>query len=692
MSLDMNELCQNNILSYSSAVNESRAIPDARTGLKPIHQKILYEMWADKILSNKKYRKCAYMVGQIISRFSEHGDAATYDALIRLSQQWIHPYPLIDIHGNNGSQFGDPQAAMRYVEGRLMPIAEKGYLETLGKNPVDWKMNFTNEEKEPETLPAIFPGLFCLENQGLGYACSCQFLTYNLQEIANVLIKYIETDQFDDSIAFDLASGGIIINADEMRKIHSSGKGKIVVESKATFEDNNRIVFTEIPLGVMFDDLLEEIAAMCEEKEYTNIKTIYNDSGNGKLRLVIECKSSAVREDVLEFLYQNTRLRNSYAVNQVALVDKKPMLLSTKDMCRIYKEHNLSCIKREYQFDLNKTLDRIEILEGLERAYNGIDNVIKLIRSSNSSQDAKDYMVNRLNLTERQADAILSLKLSRLAHLEKQEILNELQVKRELSQKLRQLVESEEEQKRVLVQRLSQLANEFGTPRRTQLTNKVIEKKSAVKEKQPPHGVIICLDKNGYVKSVPVAKFHTSPSNIREEKINNNELVCFYSSLGRAFRVKASVFKEGLNSDKGTALGSILQLEPQEKIVDFSTPRCDTTVTLVTSDGYMKRVQCQDINGATQNLRGMSIIKVHDNAEVILVSCSKDYNGVVMMSTKRQLTVRLNDIEVLTKLSPGRKGFKIAKQDTVIFAQMINLANESEFQAIGTTGKSIKDK
>ena len=689
MSLDMNKLCQDNILSYSSAVNEARAIPDARTGLKPIHQKILYEMWADKVLSDRKYKKCAYMVGQIISRFSEHGDAATYGALIRLSQQWLHPYPLIDIHGNNGSQFGDPPAAMRYVEGRLTKLAEKGYLETLDKNPIDWKMNFTNEEKEPETLPAIFPGLFCLENQGMGYACSCQFLTYNLEEIANALIKYIKTDTFDDSIIFDLASSGTIINAKDMKKIHKTGKGKIIVEAKATFENNTHIVFTEIPLGIMFDDLLTKISEVCEEKEYGSIKNIYNDSGNGKLRLVVECKSSTVREEVLNFLYENTPLRTSYSVNQVALVDKKPTLLTTEDMCRIYKEHNLSCIKREYQFDLDKTLDRIEILEGLERAYNGIDNVIKLIRSSNSAADAKSYMTDKLGLTERQADAILALKLSRLAHLEKQEILDELVAKRKLSQKLRQLVESEEEQKKILIERLTKLAKEFGTPRRTQVIDKEIHKKSPrEKQKELPHSVIVCLDKNGYVKSVPVAKFRTSPNNVREEKVENNELLVFYSSLGRAFRIKASTFKECLNSEKGTALGTILDFQQQERIVDFTTPRCTDSVITTTSDGYSKRVKSSDLNGSTQNLRGTPIIKLHEGAEVVGIQCCGDYECLTITTTKKQLLLDINDIPILTKASSGRKAIKLAAGDRIEHAYLTTKGNKT-CGKMGSAGKNI---
>lgn len=664
MSIDMKTLCEDSMLTYSSAVNEERAIPDSRTGLKPIHQKILYEMWVDKVLSNQRYRKCAYMVGQIISRFSQHGDAATYDALIRLSQQWVHPIPLIDVHGNNGSQFGDSAASMRYVESRLTEVAEKGFLASLGKNCIDWKMNFTNDEKEPETLPAVFPGLFCLQEQGLGYACACYFLTYNLREIADVLIKYIKIGEFDDSICFDLATGGTIVNKSEMAKIHKTGKGKIIVESKASFENNN-IVITEVPLGVPIDDLIENIADVCEKNEYPNVKSVYNDSGNGQIRVVIQCKNQSVVQTTLDYLLQNTKLRNSYAVNQVALVDKVPTLLTTEDMCRIYKEHNLSCIKREHEYDLNKTVDRIEILEGLERAYNGLDNVIALIRHSKSANDAKTYMTNKLGLTERQADAILSLKLSRLAKLEKQEILDELQEKREKAEHLRAIVESEDEQKKILISRLKELADKFGGPRRTQLIDKKIEKKSAAKKKEEaPHSVIICLDENGYVKSVPLAKFRSIANNVREDKAETDQLLIFYSSLGRMFRVKVSVFKEGLNSEKGTALGSILSLEPQEKIVDFTTQRCKSDVIFVMSDGYIKRMRSSEVDGTTQNLRGMTAVKVHDGAHVVLVSCANGFSEVIVNDKQH---FNIEDMEIQGKASPGRK---LVKKGSILSAAM----------------------
>ena len=225
---DFVELYKYNMRDYAVAVNEERAIPDARSGLKPIHTKIIYEMFVDKVLSNTKFRKNAYMVGQLLARFTPHGDAATYDALVRLAQPWVQRYPLIDFHGNYGSAFGDGPAAMRYTESKLAPIAEKGLLRGLDKDAVDWKMNFSNEEKEPVVLPALFPGLFCLPNQGMGYGCSCNFLTYNLQEVAEAIIEYLATGKVK-TLAYDLASGGTIINPAELERIKEKGKWSIIV-------------------------------------------------------------------------------------------------------------------------------------------------------------------------------------------------------------------------------------------------------------------------------------------------------------------------------------------------------------------------------------------------------------------------------------------------------------------------------
>lgn len=608
---------------------------------------------------------------------------AIYETFVHMSQPFTNNNPEIDFHGANGNIVlgSDAFAADRYTEVRLSKITEQGLLEGINKNAVDMMLNFSEDEEMPTVLPAIFPRLLVNGSQGIGVSVANVWTLHNLQETVNLLVNYLETSQVEnDNYYPDFPTGCTIVNKSELAKINKTGKGRIILEAKYDIV-GKEIRFTEFPYQVYIEPVIEEIKKSYEDGKLDGFADCSNRTDKTTTLLVVEATSATKVQTLLGELFQNTSLRTQINVNQMAIVSKTPTLLNLEDMCRIYKEHNLSCIKREYQFDLDKTLDRIEILEGLERAYNGIDNVIKLIRSSKSAADAKAYMTDRLGLTERQADAILALKLSRLAHLEKQEILDELAAKRELAQKLRQLVESEEEQKKVLIKRLKNLAKEFDTPRRTQVIDKEIQKASPKeRQKELPHSVIICLDKNGYVKSVPVAKFRTSPSNVREERVENNELLVFYSSLGRAFRVKASTFKECLNSEKGTALGTILNFQPQEKIVDFTTPRCEDSVIITTSDGYSKRVKSSDLNGSTQNLKGMPIIKIHDAAEVAGVQCCKDYECLELKTMKKQLLLDINDIPVLAKTSPGRKAIKLTANDRV------------EHAALTTKGKRICGK
>lgn len=690
-SIDVVQEVSQNFIDFSYDTNTNRAFPDARDGLKPGQRCILWEMYTKGYSSKKPHVKSAKVDGGVAANWWPHGIQAIYETFVHMSQPFTNNNPEIDFHGANGNVVlgSDAFAADRYTEVRLSKISEQGLLDGISKNAVDMMLNFSEDEEMPTVLPAIFPRLLVNGSQGIGVSVANVWTLHNFQETANLLVNYLKTSEVEnDSYYPDFPTGCTIINKNELGKINQTGKGRIILEARYELV-GKKIHFTEFPYQVYIEPVIEEIKKAYEEGKLDGFADCSNRTDKKRTLLVVEATSAAKVQTLLEELFQYTSLRTQINVNQMAVVSKTPTLLSLEDICRIYKEHNLSCIKRAYQFDLDKTLDRIEILEGLERAYNGIDNVIKLIRSSKSAADAKAYMTDKLGLTERQADAILALKLSRLAHLEKQEILDELAAKRELAKKLQTIVESEEEQKNILIEKLVVLAKEFGSPRRTQVINKEIQKKSPKeKQKELPHSVIICLDKNGYVKSVPVAKFRTSPNNVREEKVENNELVVFYSSLGRAFRVKASSFKECLNSDKGTALGTILDFQLQERIVTFTTPRCDDSVMIVTSDGYSKRVKSSDLNGVTQNLKGMPIIKLHDAAEVVSVQCCEDYECLELTTTKKQLLLNIDDIPTLTKASPGRKTMKLAANDKIEYAVLTTKGNKV-CGKMGGAGKNI---
>lgn len=691
--MEIVELVENNMLDYAGAVNQSRAIPDARTGLKPIHRKILYEMYVDKIKSSGKYKKCAYMVGQIIARFSEHGDAATYDALIRLGQDWIQSYPFIDIHGNAGSQFGDQQAAMRYVEAKLSPIAEEGMLQGLDKENVDWIPNFTNEEMEPATLPAIFPGLFCLPNQGMGYATACHFVTYNLQEVADYIIQTMkgETSQ---TIYPDFASGGAIINPQILESIQKTGKGSVVVDATYKIE-GNKIIVTEIPFNVMFDDIYEQIVELCKKEELSFITNLINNSGGGKLELIIEIGNGVNPQDAMNVILDKTKLRNSYPVNQVALVDGQVELLSFSRMVEIYVNHNTACIRREHEFDYDKATSRIEILEGLLKATASINKVVSLIQNSTDKAQASQRLIQELAVNENQAKAILDMRLSSLCSLDGIKLENELEEKKKIAKFCNEVVQSEEKQKEILIERLSSLAKKYGKPRKTQVVQKDIVKTTKAKSKKEeiPQDIVVTFDGN-YIKAIPVAQYRAKKNNtlLSEFKTTTVDLIYCFSSLGKVYRITAKDIGLCGNADKGKAIAAILKIEQGEIIRTCLSNKIDKKypyLTFVTKGGMVKRSEKSLYFGTTRNLNGIKAIGLADGDSVLFV---KETNGDVisiMTHNKYCLSFKLDEIRVTGKTAKGMIGIKLADGDYVNGMAINNLPKGSIVQKRAGKGKRI---
>ena len=418
-----NELGQN-FIEYAVAVNTDRAIPDARSGLKPVARRILYGAFNEGFSSNKPHIKCANIVGNVMAKFHPHGDSSIYDALTRLSQPWVMRYPLIDWHGNNGNRDGDPAASYRYTEARLSKLSEKGLLANIRKNTVDFVPNYSETEDEPVTLPAIFPNLLCNPNTGIGVAIACNWLPHNLKEVAQAIYDYV--DGKEPMIPGpDFPTGGLIINGNDLPNIIRTGKGSVKIRGKYNIENNN-IVFYEIPYGTGTEDLMNEIGAACDEERIHGITNIRNESNRKKgFRLVIECDKNANMATIIASLFKETSLQTSISYNQVALVDKTPTELGLKDCIKIYIDHNVSCVTREANFDKAKAEARLHIVDGLIKALENIDNIIALIKSADSSADAKVKLISKYGFSEEQAKAILDMKLSRLAKLEKIELEEE---------------------------------------------------------------------------------------------------------------------------------------------------------------------------------------------------------------------------------------------------------------------------
>ena len=414
----LNEL-STNFIEYAVAVNTDRAIPDATSGLKPVARRILWGAYEKGYTSSKPHVKSAKIVGDVMGTYHPHGDTSIYGALVRLSQPWVMRYPLVDWHGSNGNIDGDGPAAMRYTESKLSKLAEDGLLKGLKKRNVEFIPNYSEDAEEPITLPAIFPNLLCNPNKGIGVAMACNFAPHNLCEVATAIYDYIDGKE-PILPGPDFPTGGTIINKNDIPNIMKTGHGSVKIRANYKIEKQN-IVFYELPYGESTESLIAEIGAIAES-DIPDIVNIRNESNKKGLRLVVECSKTVNPESIVQKLFLKTNLQTSFAYNQVALVDKTPTELNLKDCIKIYLEHNIDCLIKETEFDLKTAEARHEIVEGLLRALEDIDNIITFIKKSESSAAAKDGLIKEYKFTEPQAKSIVAMRLGSLAKLEKVEL------------------------------------------------------------------------------------------------------------------------------------------------------------------------------------------------------------------------------------------------------------------------------
>ncbi len=690
--MDIIQEVSQNFIDSAYDTNTNRAFPDVRDGLKPSMRASLWVMHKHGFVHSKPHVKSAKIDGLVAASIWPHGTVAIYETFARMSQPFTNMVPEVEFHGANGNVIlgGDAIAADRYSEARLSDMAEKYMLSGVNKNAVDVQLNFSEDEEWPAVLPSVFPRLLVNGSQGIGVSIANSWCCHGLTDTINVLKNYLQENKVDnEGYLPDWPCGATIVNKDELPQINLTGKGRIITEAKYEVK-GKEIRFTEFPFQVYIEPLIEEIKNGIEQDKIHNISEVFNKSDKKQTLLTVTCSSAVKVQSVLDELFNFTSLRSQFNVNQVAIVGKTPKLLTLEEVCAAYAEHNLSCIKREYQYDLDKTNDRIEILEGLAKALGDIDGLIKLIKESESAAKAKEKILS-YGFTERQVDAILGMKLSRLAHLEVDEIRSELTEKQVLAEKLASIVDSQEKQKEILIERLNNLAREFGGTRRTRVIQKEIKKVSAAKAKQEktPEDVVICLDKLGYVKSVPLGKFRSVTANVREEKTRSDRMVNFYSSLGKAYRLKADTFKMCLSADKGTAIGSILSLEPSETIVDFSVNSECTRIFFATRQGRVKVLAAKDVDGTTQNKRGTPMMKMPIGDKLVSVQCMDDKQYACLESGTRRLVFPLTSIRASGKASSGRVGIALKEDEQLVSAELLSNLGELTLGKIGQRGQEF---
>lgn len=684
------EICQEmgqNFIDYAYAVNTDRSIPSAMDGLKPVHRRILWSMYKEKNNSDKSHVKTARIVGDVIGKYHPHGDVAVYDAMTRLAQEWNVRYPLIDWHGNKGNVGGDGAASMRYTEARLEKLAEVGMLANLNKDIVDMQPNYSEDLEEPELLPALFPNLLCNPNSGIGVAMACNWLPYNLRDIINkAIIPYIQEEEINYAEIYpDFPTGGELINPAAAEGINKTGKGKIIIDGRYNVEKRGTktlIVFYEIPYGTKIEyeeqskakGIIPQLRAAIETNKILGVSDVRDESSK-QIRIVIEVATDGDVDKIINQIYNETDLRKSYSANYVALLSKTPRLFSMPEVLKIYWQHNQMCIKREFKFEYDKTIARIHILEGLIWAVQNIDKVIEYIRANKGLKELNS------SLTEKQIEAILNMKLGRLSKLEEEKLIQEKKEKEEYAAYCKSIIDSEDKQKEVLIERLRELDKKFGDERRTTIVPKTIVKARASSGKPREviiEDVVVTLSEMGYIQSIPVKSFKTA-AYVNSFKCQTNDMILLFSSFGKLYRLKVSAIKQCGPKDKGMAVGALINLDQGEKILNIFSMNIDEKhpyVVGITKYGQVKKSDKTIYLGSTQNKNGMKAAGLKDND--VYIGFWESNGDYMTLITKNNMAIQfeMEKVNPCGKTARGVIGIKLAADDCVIKAQLTKTPNK----------------
>ena len=681
------EEVEQSFLDYSLSVITDRAIPSAEDGLKPVVRRILWDMWDKGYKNDKKFVKCAQPVGDTMGRFHPHGDSSIYGALVGISQPWNMRYPLITFHGNNGSRDGDEPAAYRYTECKLSKIGEE-ILRDIKKNTVDWNSAYTEEEEEPVYLPGVIPNLLVNGTTGIAVAMACSFAPHNLNEIMDACIKVLNEpdvkvkDLLNIVNGPDFPTGGLLINKDELATAYTTGKGRARVRAEYKIETKNgkdSIVYTSIPYKVSKESLIEDIDKLCEEKKIEGIVSIRDESGNGEVRFVVELAKGVSSAPIIAKLFKFTRLEDTYSFNQVALVNKEPRLLNLKQLIEVYLEHQKDVLKRATQFDLEKVKARIHILEGLILALENIDNVIALIKQSNSPSEAVSKLMTTYHLTEIQGKAIVDMKLSRLTKLEKIELETEKQEKIKEAERLESILKNPiPELERIF----NEIKTKYGDSRRTTITQIAEETKE---EKEiafvEPEKCVVVLTEGGCIKRIPTTSYRTQKRNGKGIKTqdditnmilrtNTIDSLMIFTDRGKMYRLLVNDIPVGTNVSVGQSIKSLVAMDTDENPAVIYSIYRDTDAKYVfftTKNGLVKKTTLEEYI-KTKKKTGIAAISIKEGDELVSVCLVKDEPMILL--TKNGYGIKFSSMEIgaTSRATSGVKGITINPDDEVIAA------------------------
>ena len=689
---------EQSFLDYSLSVITDRAIPSAEDGLKPVARRILWDMFDKGYLNNKKFVKCAQPVGDTMGRFHPHGDSSIYGALVWLSQTWNMRYPLISFHGNNGSRDGDEPAAYRYTECKLSKMGEE-MLADIKKNTADWQLAYTDEEEEPIYLPGRIPNLLVNGTSGIAVAMACSFAPHNLNEVMDAAMHLLENPncEIKDLLNYisgpDFPTGGLIINKDELPAAYITGKGRVRIRGEYVIESHkgqDTIVFTSIPYKVSKEDLILEIDKLCEDGVLEGITAIRDETNKEGVRFVIELAKGVSSEPIIAKLFKNTRLEDTYSINQVALVDKKPELLNLKRLLSIYNEHQRDVLLRKTNFEAEKIKFRIHILDGLLIALEDIDNVISLIKKSESAAAAKVALMDQYKLSEDQAKAILDMKLAKLAKLEKLEIQKE---KEDLLKELDRLNAILENPIPEMKNIYTGLKASYGDARRSTITQVAITKEEKEIEFVEPEKCVVVLTESGLVKRVPTASFRSQRRNgkgvktqddITQAVIRTNTIdsLMIFTDKGKMYRLLVNDVPVGTNTTQGQSIKSLVAMDADENpSVIYSIYRdTDAQYVLFTTKNGLVKKTALDEYVKTKKKTGMAAISLKEGDELVSVNLIKDESIIIVTSDGMMIRFNSNEIGTTSRVTAGVKGITLNPGDTIVSTLVVR--NDKDALAI----------
>ncbi len=696
-------------MSYAMSVIVSRALPDVRDGLKPVHRRILYTMHEDGLTSDKPYRKSATTVGDVLGRYHPHGDSSVYDAMVRMAQDFSLRYPLIDGHGNFGSIDGDGAAAYRYTEARMSKMSEV-MLTDIEKNTVDFMPNFDGRLQEPVVLPAKIPALLVNGSSGIAVGMATNIPPHNLSEVIDGIIKIIDNRETTDEELMTVIKGpdfpteGIILGREGIKQAYTTGRGKIIVRAEAEIEEmsgnKQRIIVSSLPYQVNKAKLIENIANLAREKRIEGISDLRDESDrNDRVRIVIELKRDANAQIVLNQLYKNTQMQDTFGVIMLALVNNEPKILTLRQCLDHYIAHREQVITRRTKFELDKALARAHILEGLKIALDNIDEVINIIRSS--YDDAKERLMKRFGLSDIQAQAILDMRLKTLSGLQREKIEEEYNELMKLIAHLREILANEQLVLDIIKEELLEIKQKYGDERKTKIVvaEGEINVEDLIKEEQ----TVVALTHFGYIKRMPIDTYRSQKRggkgitgiSTREEDFvkqiftaSTHDTILFFSNKGKLYRLRGYEIPEAGRTAKGTAIVNLLRLDNGEKIsavIPITNFEDGKYLLMATKNGLIKKTALKDFDSTRKT--GLLSITLKDDDELIDVRLTDGEDNVVLVTSKGlSITFDEKDVRPVGRSAQGVIGIRLDDKDFVIGMESIIASKDATLLAITEHG------